>query len=53
MDEHDEKIWLKLDAILRQLLHVQYWITSVDSYHPNVLEAIKQIKTAKKLLEGK
>ena len=52
MDEHTEKIWLMLNAIVRQLSHLKYW-TVAEEYHPDILNTYQRMRDLRDKLEGK
>ena len=52
MDEHTEKIWLMLNAIVRQLAHLKYW-TVAEEYHSDILNTYHRLRDLRDKLEGK
>ena len=44
MKEHEQKMWLLLDGVIKKLKRAQHWCTSADEYD-------KEVKTALFLLE--
>jgi hypothetical protein len=47
----NSRLWLAVDAALRKLQNMQYWITSVDPFQKDIEEAVEALKKAKKKIE--
>ena len=51
MNEHEQKMWLLLDNIIRMLKRAKYWTTSVDDYHQDLLMALSLLEAALEKIE--
>lgn len=40
MNEHEQKMWLLVDAVVRRLKQARYWTTSADDYHQELMMAL-------------
>ena len=50
---NNDKLWLVLDDIEKKLKRTRYWITSLDDYESDVLDALRSIQAAKEKLQKK
>ena len=50
---NSDKLWLVLDDIEKKLKRTRYWITSLDDYESDVLDALRSVQTAKEKLQKK
>ena len=49
----NNKLWLVLDDIEKKLKRSRYWITSLDDYQSDVLNALRSVQAAKEKLQKK
>jgi hypothetical protein len=40
MNEHEQKMWLLIDNVIRRLKRAKYWTTSADDYHQELMMAL-------------
>ena len=40
MNEHEQKMWLLVDAVVKRLKQARYWTTSADDYHQELMMAL-------------
>ena len=45
--------WLMVDSMIKKLKRLKYWLTSLDPERPHIINAIKELEQAKRLLEEK
>ena len=50
---NNDKLWLVLDDIEKKLKRTRYWITSLDDYESDVLDALRSVQAAKEKLQKK
>ena len=50
---NNDKLWLVLDDIEKKLKRTRYWITSLDDYESDVLDALRNVQAAKEKLQKK
>ena len=50
---NSDKLWLVLDDIEKKLKRTRYWITSLDDYESDVLDALRSVQAAKEKLQKK
>ena len=50
---NNDKLWLVLDDIEKKLKRTRYWITSLDDYESDVLNALRSVQAAKEKLQKK
>ena len=50
---NNDKLWLVLDGIEKKLKRARYWITSLDDYESDVLDALRSVQAAKEKLQKK
>ena len=52
MDDHEKKIWLQLNTIVRKLAHLKFW-TKSESYNKEIEDCYGVLKNILNTLEGK
>lgn len=40
MNQHEQKMWLLVDGVVKKLKRVRYWTTSADDYHQELMMAL-------------
>ena len=53
MKEHEQKMWLLLDGVIKKLKRAQHWCTSADEYDKEVKTALFLLEQALRKIEGK
>ena len=53
MKQHEQKMWLLIDSIVKKLKRAQQWCTSADEYDKEVKTALFLLEQALKKIEGK
>ncbi len=53
MNEHEQKMWLLIDSIVKKLKRAQHWCTSADDYNKEVKTALFLLEEALRKIEGK
>ena len=51
MDTQEQ--WLMINSTIKRLKRLNYWLTSLDPEKPYIINAIKELEQAKRLLEEK
>ena len=51
MKEHEQKVWLLVDNVIRKLKRAKYWTTSIDDYHQELMMAISLLEEVLRKVE--
>ena len=53
MKQHEQKLWLLIDSVVKKLKRAQHWCTSADEYDKEVKTALFLLEEALRKIEGK
>tara|TARA_B100000212_G_scaffold336690_1_gene310380 strand:+ start:1241 stop:1411 length:171 start_codon:yes stop_codon:yes gene_type:complete len=53
MKQHEQKMWLLLDGVVKKLKRARHWCTSADEYDKEVKTALFLLEEALRKIEGK
>ena len=51
MNEHEQKMWLLVDGIVKKLKRAKYWTTSVDDYNQELMMALSLLEEVLRKIE--
>jgi hypothetical protein len=53
MTQHEQKMWLLVDGVVKKLKRGRYWTTSADNYNKEFIMALVLLEEVLKKLENK